>query len=107
MLMQLPVPPDVVVVGGGPPEEVILMVTLAVLTVGFFLLRPLFRAWARRIEGGATSPELSADIEQMRERLQEVDILHQRVAELEERVDFAERVLTRGGSETPGDRAAR
>ncbi len=99
MLIQVPappLPPEVVVLPGGPPEEVILFVSLAVLAAGFFLLRPLFRAWARRIEGGATSPELAADVEQMRERLQDVEMLHQRIGELEERVDFAERLLAEG-----------
>jgi len=98
MLMQVPVPPlppEVVVMSGGPPEEMMVILTLATLAVGFFLLRPLFRAWARRIEGGA-SPELVADVEHLRERLQDVDLLHQRIGELEERLDFAERMLTEG-----------
>ncbi len=81
---------------GGPPEEMIVMIVLAVVTASFFLLRPLFRAWARRIEGGAAPPELAADVEQLRERLQDVEVLHQRVGELEERVDFAERLLAEG-----------
>ena len=100
LLMQVPappLPPEVVVLpGGGPPEEMIVMIVLAVVTASFFLLRPLFRAWARRIEGGAASPELAADIEQLRERLQDVEVLHQRIGELEERVDFAERLLAEG-----------
>lgn len=99
-----PLPPEVVVVGGGPPEEVILFVSLAVLAAGFFLLRPLFRAWARRIEGGAASPELVADVEQLRERLQDVEVLHQRIGELEERVDFAERLLSEGKRQEVVDR---
>ncbi len=104
MLIQVPappLPPEVVIVGGGgPPEEAIVMMTLAVLVAGFFLLRPLFRAWARRIEGGAAPQELAADVEHLRERLQDVDVLHQRIGELEERLDFAERMLTRGRPES-------
>lgn len=99
MMIQVPappLPPEVVVLPGGPPEEMIVMIVLAVVTASFFLLRPLFRAWARRIEGGAASTELAADVEQMRERLQDVDVLHQRIGELEERVDFAERLLAEG-----------
>ena len=56
------------------------------------------RALARRLEGkGATDAALRAEVEQLQQRLGEVDTLHQRVAELEERLDFAERMLARRG----------
>jgi hypothetical protein len=37
---------------------------------------------------------LQADVEQLRQRLTEVESMQQRVLELEERVDFAERMLS-------------
>jgi hypothetical protein len=40
---------------------------------------------------------LRAEVEQLQQRLGDVDHLHQRVAELEERLDFAERMLARPG----------
>ena len=55
------------------------------------------RAFARRLEGkGASDPALHAEIEQLQHRLGEVDGLHQRVAELEERIDFTERIVAQG-----------
>ncbi len=77
----------------GPPEEVIAVISIAVITAGFFLLRPLVRSWARRIEGRAGFEAVTAELDQVRDRLQEVDELHNRVAELEERVDFSDRLL--------------
>ena len=51
-------------------------------------------AFGRRLEGrGATDPTLKADIDHLHARLAEVDTLQSRVLELEERVDFTERLL--------------
>jgi len=64
---------------------------------GVLVLRgPVGRALARRIEGRTGGPEDLASIE---DRLAEVDVLRQRMAELEERVDFAERLLAERRSE--------
>jgi hypothetical protein len=43
----------------------------------------------------------------LHQRLAEVDVLHQRVAELEERIDFTERMLARAQTPAalPGDAA--
>lgn len=58
----------------------------------------------RKLEGRPTvDPE---ELEEWRARSEQVDVLEQRVAELETRVDFAERLLTapKGeSSETPTD----
>ena len=64
------------------------------------------RALARRIEGkpGLTAA-LQQDLEDVHHRLVEVDVLQQRVAELEERIDFAERLLARGESQATLPRA--
>jgi hypothetical protein len=67
------------------------------------LLHPLARAWARRIEGGTASAETRARLEALEQRGMEsgeVDLTRQRLAELEERLDFAERLL---GQVRPAD----
>ncbi|HZA97676.1 MAG TPA: hypothetical protein VE399_02780 [Gemmatimonadales bacterium] len=77
---------------GGPP--VILFIMIAALTAAVIILRPLMRALASRLEGkGGGDAALRAEVEQLHQRLGEVDTLHSRVAELEERVDFTERLL--------------
>jgi hypothetical protein len=76
----------------GPPF--ILMIVLAGLAAATLILGPFARALARRLEGkGSADPALKAEVEQLHTRLSEVDTLHHRVAELEERVDFTERLL--------------
>jgi hypothetical protein len=77
---------------GGPP--VILFIVIAALTATVIILWPIMRAFGRRLEGrGATDAALKADIEHLHARLGDVDTLQSRVLELEERVDFAERLL--------------
>ena len=99
MIQQVPTPPtppfdpNVIFMQHGGPSTVLLML-IAALTAGVIILWPLMRAFARRLEGkGGTDPALRADLEQMQQRLGEVDALQHRVAELEERVDFTERLL--------------
>lgn len=57
------------------------------------LVWPLIKAIARRIEGGAAGAELQAELEGLRERVRHLEEIQPRMAELEERVDFAERLL--------------
>lgn len=77
---------------GGPP--VLLLIVIAALTAAVIILWPLMRAFGRRLEGRGTGDQaLRGEIEQLQARLGEVDSLHHRVAELEERVDFTERLL--------------
>ncbi len=54
------------------------------------------RALARRLEGKSTDAALRGEVERLEYRLQEIDALQARIAELEERVDFTERMLVRG-----------
>lgn len=89
--------------GGGP--AVVMMVFLA-LVAATVILWPVMRALGRRLEGkGRDDAALRAEVEQLQQRLGEVDHLHQRVAELEERIDFAERMLARAPASTalPGE----
>lgn len=72
----------------------------ALVALGFFagcaiVLYPLMRAIGRRLEGRTASPDpmLREEIERLNARLNELDGLQHHVAELEERLDFAERLL--------------
>jgi hypothetical protein len=102
MMLQVPVPPTpptpqfdpnlVFMQHGGPPAFV--FIVLGALAAAVIILWPLMRAFARRVEGkGSVDAALRAEMEQLQARLSEVEILHHRVAELEERLDFTERLL--------------
>ncbi|MDQ2669883.1 MAG: hypothetical protein M3Y31_04565 [Gemmatimonadota bacterium] len=95
IIPEIPEIPEFVTVQTGPDfsdvAPVIAIVVLAVITA--ILLFPLIRAWARRIEGRGADPELRAEVEELRSRLAEVERHQVQVAELEERLDFAERLL--------------
>jgi Tfp pilus assembly protein PilO len=72
----------------------LVMITLLVMTAITIVLWPLARALARRLEGrGAVDAALRAEMEQLHHRLGEVDVMQGRIAELEERLDFTERLL--------------
>jgi Tfp pilus assembly protein PilO len=100
MMQQVPTPPTppidpnlIFMQHGGPPGGVLLIV-IAALMAGVIILWPLMRALGRRLEGkGDPDHALRADLEQLQQRLAEVDTLQHRLAELEERVDFTERLL--------------
>ncbi len=68
-------------------------IVLAALTAAFFVVYPLVRAIARRLEGKTVDPKVKEQLEQLQSRVTEIDQLHSRMAELEERVDFSERLL--------------
>ncbi len=106
-----PAPPVVVMQGpvGGPetwPPQVFVMVILAGLVFTGLLLWPIVRALARRLEGGS-SAKLQAELDEIRARLDaveqravtsgEFDQAQHRLYDLEERLEFAERMLTRPG----------
>jgi hypothetical protein len=79
-----------------PPGE--LAMFLAVGLIGYSLLfGPIGSAIARRL-AGSKRKDTPDEIEQVNERVAiEVDELRGRLAEVEERLDFAERLLARGG----------
>ncbi len=77
---------------GGPPT--VLLIIIAALTALTIILWPIMRAFGRRLEGrGNTDAALRAEVELLHTRLAEMDSLQSRVVELEERVDFTERLL--------------
>jgi hypothetical protein len=99
-----PFDPNLFWANGGAPM-VVTIVFLALVTTTL-ILWPIMRAFGRRLEGrGQGDAALRAEVEQLQQRLGEVEHLHHRVAELEERLDFAERMLARPGASSvlPGD----
>ncbi len=100
-----PFDPNLIFLNDGGPPAIVMIVFLA-LVATTLILWPVMRALARRLEGkGARDPALQAEVEHLQQRLGEVDLLQQRVAELEERIDFTERMLARGQTPValPGD----
>lgn len=87
------IPPEVLAWLQTIPPQVVLIVILAVLATVGGLLFLLVRGVARRLEGGANIRELRAEVEAMRQRLAEIEDGGGRIADLEERLDFSERIL--------------
>lgn len=105
MILQAPTPPpaplpppfdpNLVFQNGGIDAGVVTIVVFA-LIAATVILWPVMRALARRLEGKTADPALRDEMERLQHRLEEVGTLQARVAELEERLDFAERLLVRG-----------
>lgn len=91
--------PGPIIQGVSPiPEWVApFLAVVLLIIVGGILLLPLVRAWAKRIEGRGGDPMVGEELAQLRERVAELEHSGARVAELEERVDFAERLLAQRG----------
>lgn len=87
-----PTPPSFVVSGGDGMGLGVTIIVVAALAVAVCVLWPLVRALARRIEGKGDAT-LRAELEELRARVQDLEGRQGHVAELEERVDFAERLL--------------
>jgi hypothetical protein len=91
------------------------VIPLAGMAVGVILGLPIIKAIVRRLErrpddAGLESAKLGAELSELKGRLEAVENLASRVGEIEERVDFAERLLTRhreagrlGGPHQPGE----
>jgi hypothetical protein len=100
MIHQTPIPPipplpHMDPMSYGVPGSVLFIVLVGVVAATIILF-PLARALARRLEGkGTGDATLKADVEHLHQRLGEVDALPGRLAELEERLDFTERMLAR------------
>lgn len=87
-----------------PPGDVapVVVVTLIIVAVAAVLILrgPLGRALARRLEGTTGRDEAStAGIAGISERVAELEQRDARLAELEERLDFAERLLAQRDAE--------
>lgn len=79
---------------GNVPPEVGMGFVIAMLTVITIILGPIAWGLARRL-GRKPDPDsaLREEVEQLHTRLAEMDSLQSRLIELEERVDFTERLL--------------
>jgi hypothetical protein len=77
--------------------ELAMFLAMGAAAVGL-LFGPIGSALGRRIGGRAEPGDAHAEVEEMGARMTaEVDDLRNRLAEVEERLDFAERLLARGG----------
>jgi hypothetical protein len=102
-----PVPPPVPSIPVDPnlflshlSAPAIVMVVLLVTAAFTIVCWPIARALARRLEGRPSlTPSLQGELDHMHQRLTDIDVLQQRVAELEDRLDFTERLLARGDSQ--------
>jgi hypothetical protein len=86
-----PPPPEPILVqtvgGSGPPEQFFIAITLiSIAVVTGMVLYPLFKAFAKRLEGKGGG----GDAAMLESRVIE---LEHRLAEAEERIDFNERML--------------
>jgi hypothetical protein len=90
-----PSPPpvqDVTVTGSLEGWDGVLSILAAAVLLGL-VLWPLVRAIARRIEAGAALVEARGELEDLQDRVRHLEASQPRLAELEERLDFAERLL--------------
>lgn len=67
---------------------------LAVMTLLGKVIIPIAQAYARRLEGSAGSSRNPMELADLEARVHELEIRESRVAELEERLDFTERMLS-------------
>ncbi len=84
------------------PEEIVFLSftsIVAVTTIAFGIMRSINKHLDRKMnveQGGAGNEHLLAEVEELRTRLEGWDELRERVADVEERLDFAERLLADG-----------
>jgi hypothetical protein len=87
---------------------VVLFMVIGVPMLSIFVLPPIAKAFARRLEGryGRQDGESAAELADLQTRVGEIDNLQTRMAELEERLEFAERLLAtrREADQLPGSR---
>ena len=102
-LLQVPAPPppssypDPNLIAPLVQEAVLIIVGLiALVIIAVKVLGPVARALAGRIEGKFGNSELRTERELLREQVVELDQVRGRVLELEERVEFTERLLAEG-----------
>ena len=75
---------------------VVVMVTMATVGFGGYAAVRLINILLRRMEGSG-GPEALAELAELRARVEELEADRGQVLELEERVDFTERVLAGEG----------
>jgi len=77
------------------PEQTRSIAIVVVMVAAFAaaLLYPLTRGWARRLEGRVSDGASARDLDDLRTRVVDLESQVARVHELEERLDFTERLL--------------
>jgi len=92
-----PFDPNLMWMNDNGPAALVMIVALSLLAATV-ILWPIMRAMGRRLESRNSGQDnaLRAEVDNLHRRLGEVETLQMRVSELEERLDFAERLLTRG-----------
>lgn len=89
-----PLPPIATELSYHTQESILIALTIvAVSVVAIIVFRPLMAALARRFEGKSLGAEVKAELDQLRDHLADIEPLRNRVLELEERLEFAERLL--------------
>jgi hypothetical protein len=85
------------------PDEAKTIGIVAVTVSAFLgaLLYPIARAYARRLEGSAATAGLREELAAMSARLEAMQYGQERMAELEGRLDFAERLLVQQREREP------
>ncbi len=87
------IPPEVIAWLQRVPPELAVLIPLTALLIGGGLLFLVVRAVARRVEGGAGIRALRDEVEVLRERVAELESAPLRIADLEDRLEFSERLL--------------
>jgi hypothetical protein len=91
----------------GLPPGIVLVITITALLAGAVVLWPIVRALARSIDARTDRRfGIPVEVDHLQVRVTELEALQPRLAELEERLDFTERMLTRspaGQPLRPGD----
>jgi hypothetical protein len=80
-------------------ESIIKIIVVAIIAVGvpvaaYAAIVATRAIWVKPGEQGSKVTELAEEVESLRTRLSEVETQQARMAELEERLDFTERMLT-------------
>jgi Tfp pilus assembly protein PilO len=75
------------------PPQVLAIISIAAVAGIALVLYPIAKALARRLEGRGVSQDLLQQVDELRERVRDLEASQHRVAELEERLDFTERLL--------------
>ena len=72
------------------------MMSIALAGGGAYAVIALISVWVKRMErrGAAQDPALEEELLRLRDRVHQLEGAEERMAELEERLDFAERMLT-------------
>jgi Tfp pilus assembly protein PilO len=102
-VFETPPPPGMPLFLPGQATEVVEVAIMAL--VALIIFWPLMKALAKRIEAkGGDVPALRGEVDELRARVAEMEAGQHRVAELEDRLDFAERLLTqqREAARLPG-----